>query len=441
MTVDKDLILRTLNAALHSKKLYPPGHPSIVALSRKLYQTVADYLKSERKLSICFVEDSLVFEDAPVSESEKNYPDIIEHMKNKKVEAMIFEAGTLEKEVFSLIDVLSEEKEIHGAELQGELSSKGISHITLKSVKRNILEVYNDAIEVVKGVMDDIRSGKIPDPARVHDIAAEMEELVLSDTNAMIGLTMIKDYDNYLYNHSVNVSIIALAFARFLELPKEDLHRIGVASLLHDVGKTGVAEDIIKKPGGLSSEEWEKVKEHPVHGSNITTRMKGIDDVVSRLILEHHVRFDRSGYPKVESTLHPLSMLISVADAYDALTTIRVYQRPYQPTEAMKILKGLSGKHFDPQTVSLFEKMLGLYPVGTMVRLSTNEVAIVTKINPTASARPVVKVLYDKDGNTVAKPFEADLTASDLTIISAVDPLPRNMDAGAFFAKEAQEGI
>ncbi|MFZ3071891.1 MAG: HD-GYP domain-containing protein [Thermodesulfobacteriota bacterium] len=437
-------ILRALNAALQSRKLYPPGHPSVTAPARKVNQLLSAVLKEQPKLSICLVDDALVFEDVPVPDSEENYPDIVSNLKDKKVEAMIFEKGILEKEVFSLFEILSQEKAPAGVELQKELSAKGVAHITLKTIpigKRKLMEVYNDAVNVVKTVMHEIRVGRIPESKAVKSVIDEMTELVFSDTNAVIGLTMIKNYDNYLYNHSVNVSILSLALGKFMNYGKEDLQRLGVASLLHDIGKTGVSEDIIKKPGGLSYEEWEKVKEHPVMGSKITHRMQGIDELICRVIFEHHVRFDRSGYPKVDSpTLHPLSLVVSVADAYDALTTLRVYQKPYQPSEAIKVLKGLSGKHFDPKTVSSFESMIGVYPVGTMVRLSTNEIAIVTKVHPEGAALPVVKVAYEADGKEVETPYELDLEAKGENgpkIICAVDPLSRNMDMGTFFEKEA----
>lgn len=436
-------ILRALNAALQSRKLYPPGHPSVTAPAKKAHQLISLVLKEQPNLSICLVEEALVFENVPVPDCEENYPDIVSNLKEKKVEAMIFEKGILEKEVFSLFEILSREKAPAEAELQKELAAKGVTHITLKTVPPKLMEVYNNAVDVVKTVMSDIRGGRIPESKAVKGVIDEMTELVFSDTNAVIGLTMIKNYDNYLYNHSVNVSILSLALGKFMKSDEEDLRRLGVASLLHDIGKTGVSEDIIRKPGGLSSEEWEKVKEHPVMGSKITQKMQGIDELICRVIIEHHVRFDRSGYPKVESpTLHPLSLMVSVADAYDALTTLRVYQKPCQPSEAVKILKGLSGKHFDPKTVSSFENMIGVYPVGTMVRLSTNEVAVVTQVRPEGSARPVVKVAYDSDGKEIETPYEIDLEAKGEDgprIICAVDPLSRNMDMGNFFAKEAAQ--
>lgn len=444
MGINHELILKSLNAALQSKKLYPPGHPSIAAPAKKTSQQIGEFLKEKPKLLVGIVNGALVFDELPVDDAEKSCGDLLEQMNNKAVEAIIFEKGLTEKEFTDFLDILGQEADIQGTELQKTLGAKGVKHITLKSVpigKHKMLKVYKDTISVVKNVMADIRMGKIPRSEEVNHVVDEMTEHILSDTNAMIGLTMIKDYDNYLYNHSVNVGILAIALGKFLKLERNELQALGVGSLLHDVGKTGVAEDIIKKPGGLSTDEWEKVKEHPVLGTRITEKMEGLEEAVGRIVFEHHVRFDHSGYPKSEATLHPLSMIVSVVDAYDALTTLRAYQRPYHPVEAMKILKNLAGKHFDPETVKAFEDMIGLYPVGTLVRLSTNEVGIVTRINHEYGDCPTVKVLYDSDVNELPEPFEIDLVEKKQTmsIIAAVDPFSRNMDPGVFFEKEASE--
>jgi HD-GYP domain-containing protein (c-di-GMP phosphodiesterase class II) len=441
MEKHNEMILKGLNAALQGKKLYPPGHPSVVAAAKKSFQLLGGFLKEKDKLLVGIVDEALVFDELPVGDAENSYADLVEHLNDKKLEAIIIERGLTEKEFLAFLNLLYEEAESRGTELQKELRSMGVTHITFKSVtegKRNIIEVYKDAVGVVKNVMEDIRLGKIPRSEEVNKIAGEMTDLVLSNTDAMIGLTMIKDYDNYLFNHSVNVSILSVALGKFMELDNKGLKALGVGSLLHDVGKTGVAENIIKKPGGLSSDEWAKVKEHPVLGSLITERMTGLEETVARIVYEHHIRFDHTGYPESESSLHPLSMIVSVVDAYDALTTLRAYQKPHHPVEAIKLLRSLAGKHFDPETVNAFEAMIGLYPVGTMVRLSTNEVGIVTKINHEFSDRPTVKVLYDRDVNEIHEPFEIDLTEKeDLSIVAPVDPLSKSVDLGAFFEEEA----
>lgn len=439
---NRDNILKNINAALKSKKLYPPGHPSIAAPVNKTHMLLLDEFKMKNNLAVALVNEALVFEEDLVPDAEKLYIDIFQQMADKNVDAIIFEKGVSQKELSSVFDILSGPT-LQGAELQKELHAQGVLHVTLKSVpigKKNILEIYNGAVDVVKDVMAEIRMGKIPRAEPVHNIVNEMTESVFSDPNAMIGLTMIKNYDNYLFNHSVNVSIMSLALARFMGLSAEDVHDVGVGGLLHDVGKTGVSEQIIRKPGGLSSEEWEKIKEHPQLGSNIIKRMEGVNEAVGRVIFEHHIKYDHSGYPQTTSSLHPLSQIVTVCDAYDALTTLRVYQKPHDPLEAIKILDSFSGRHFNPDVMKAFVNMMGIYPVGTMVRLSTNEIGVVKKINREAPERPLVKILYGADGHELDMPVEVDLlNDSGRDIITNVNPATTAIDLAAFFEHEAGE--
>jgi len=439
---NRDNILKNINAALKSKKLYPPGHPSIAAPVNKALTLLLDELKTRNNLAVALVNEALIYEEDIVPDAEKLYVDILQQMADKNVDAIIFEKGVSLKELSTLFDILSGPT-IQGAELQGEMHSKDVTHVTLKSVpigKKNILEIYNGAVEVVKDVMTEIRMGKIPKSEPVNNIVNEMTESVLSDPNAMIGLTMIKNYDNYLYNHSVNVSIMSLSLARFMGLSAEQVHDVGVGALLHDVGKTGVSEQIIRKPGGLSSEEWEKIKEHPQLGSNIIKRMEGVNEAVGRVIFEHHIKYDHSGYPQTTSSLHPLSQIVTVCDAYDALTTLRVYQKPHDPVEAIKILDSFSGRHFNPDIMKAFVNMMGMYPVGTMVRFSTNEIGVVKKINMEAPERPVVKIIYGEDGHELDTFIEVDLlTDGGREIITNVNPATTATDLAAFFENEATE--
>lgn len=437
----RDAILKNINGALKSKKLYPAGHPAVTAPINKLSGFIEDALKTRNNIAVGMVNEALVYEDDLIVDGEKLYPDVIRYMKEKNVNAVIFERGFSLKELAGLIDILSAPEVITGSALQKELSAQGVTHITLKSVpegRKNILEIYNGAVEIVKNVMSEVRMGKIPRTEPVEEIIGELTESVFSDQNAIIGLTMIKNYDNYLYNHSVNVSIISLSLGRAMKLSEEELHAVGVAALLHDVGKTGVAENIIRKPGGLSSEEWEKIKEHPLLGSNIIKRMEGMDETIGRLIYEHHIKYDHSGYPQTTSSLHPLSQIITISDAYDALTTLRVYQQPHNPVEAVKVMSNFSGRHFNPDILKAFINMIGLYPVGTMVRLSTNEIGLVLKIDAEAGDCPVIKVIYGKDGNEIDSPYELDLMADkEVSIVSTVNPATTNTDVSAFFEKEA----
>ncbi|MFQ5586853.1 MAG: HD-GYP domain-containing protein, partial [Thermodesulfobacteriota bacterium] len=374
-----DTLLRNINSATRNTRLYPPGHPAIATQLTKALQGITEILKmkSQKRIFIGKLKDVLVFDETPIMDAEEKIGDFLQQMESKGVEGIIFEQGILAREFSGFVSILAGEEDIKGSALQKKLHQEGVKHITLKSIpfgKRTLIEIYNDTIGVVQDVMHEVRLGKIPRSDGVTQVMGEMTDSVLTNKTAMIGLTMIKNYDNYLYNHSVNVSILSLALAQSMKYDKKELMAAGIGGLLHDVGKTGVAEDIIKKPGGLSEDEWKKIREHPVLGAQIIERMKGLDKSTARIVYEHHIRYDRSGYPKTDSPLHPLGMVVTLTDAYDALTTLRVYQRPYHPAEAIKILNSLSGKHFDPDILQSFVNMLGVYPMGTMVRLATNEI-------------------------------------------------------------------
>ncbi|MBI5235761.1 MAG: HD domain-containing protein [Deltaproteobacteria bacterium] len=436
----QDAILKSINAAMKSKKLYPPGHPAIAAPSKKSYDLLTDVLKTQKNLMIGNVNDALVFEDHPVSNGEQMFPELLAHLADKQVDAVIFEKGVTEKELFSLFDTLAGQDAPKGQELHKLLHAKGVTHITLKTVRKKIVEIYNGAVETVKNVMNDVRLGKIPKSEPVNDVVNELTESVLSDANAIIGLTMIKNYDNYLYNHSVNVSIIALSLGKAMNIDRDELHAVGIGALLHDIGKTGVSEQIIRKPGGLSSDEWEKIKEHPLLGSNIIKRMDGMTELIGKLIYEHHIRFDHSGYPQTMSNLHPLTQIITISDAFDALTTLRVYQQPHNPAEALRVMLNFSGRHFNPDALNVFINMIGTYPVGTLVRLSSNEIGVVTSVNKDALELPAIKLLFDKNGEALPAPVPLDLAAdSSRSVISTVNPTTADIDLAAFFEKEGAE--
>ncbi|MBI5328459.1 MAG: HD domain-containing protein [Deltaproteobacteria bacterium] len=436
-----DTILKNINSGIKGKKLYPVGHPAIAASMTKSYQALSELLKTNNRIFVGMAKNVLVFEETPLMDAEKKLGELIHQINQREIEGIIFEKGLAQKEFFSFIDVLSEENALKGKELQDMMASKNILHISIKSIqKRSILDTYNDAVSAIKEIMNEIRMGKIPQSKEIIRLTDEMTGLVLTNRDAMVGLSMIKNYDNYLFNHSVNVSILSIALAKNMNYQKADMHIVGTGGLLHDVGKTGIAEDIIRKPARLSGEEWETVKQHPVLGSKITEKMDGLTRLVGRIVYEHHMRYDHLGYPHTESTLHPLGMIVTIADAYDALTTLRVYQRPSHPVEAVKVMNNLSGKHFDPNMLKAFVSMLGFYPIGTVVRLSTNNIGIVTKVNPANNLAPTVKIVFGEDGKQIDKPYEIDLSKGSGThaIVASIDPLTKGFDVGQFFEEEAK---
>jgi len=435
-------ILKSLNGALRGTKLYPPGHPAIRSNATKTGEHMRALLLSEESFLIGLVEGAIIFDESPVAESQRLYPDLTGFMREKKIASIIFERGLTDGEIFGLIEILTGPPMVE-AELRNALSARGFTHIKVKPATEgpsNYLEVYNGALDAVKNAMDEVRLGKIPLSGPVNRVAEEVADSVLTDRDAMIGLAMIKNYDSYLFNHSVNVTILSVSLAEAMGLDRDDVHSVGVGALLHDIGKTGVAEDIIRKPGGLSSEEWQQVKAHPKIGADIIKRMEGVDEIVSSIVYEHHIKYDQTGYPEEHEELNPFSHIITICDAYDALTTLRVYQKPHNPLEALKIMNNFAGRSFHPDILKTFTNMIGIYPVGTAVRLSTNEVGIVTHVYAERPLRPTLKVLTDPAGKRMEEPETLDLAGEGMEereIIATVNPALFDIDLGEFFKKEA----
>ena len=393
MTTKPDIILQNINGALKNKNLYPPGHVIFNTTISKTHKAITEYISGEDSTFFGIIEDNLVFDDIPVMSAEDRFPELLGCLKKKSIEAIIFEKGFSEEELKEVLNTLYSDKKTTAQEMDRILRAKGIRSIKIRAIvkgERLSLEVYDDAIEEMQHVMGDLRMGKIPNSSGIKEIVTEMTDTILTDPSSIVGLTMIKDYDDYLYTHCVNVGLISVSIGKLMNLSKTELTNVGIGGLLHDLGKIAVSENIYKKTSTLSGGEWEKLKAHPIVGSDIAKRMEGLDDAVVRIIYEHHMRYDNSGYPKADIYTKPLKIgqIVSVADAYDALTTLRVYQRSHQPIEAVKIMNGLVNSHFHPGVFSAFIKLLGVYPIGTLMQFPDGNVGIVTSVDAAGRRRP-----------------------------------------------------
>jgi len=339
------------------------------------------------------------------------------------IPAVIFERGVSIEEVEQFVRFLHETNEqgLTIPEIKAHLARWGVTHIRVTATDEETddytlaREIYGNALGVVVQALKDVRNGKTPNGAESDRAVREMSGMLSRNRDAMLALTLIKNFDEYTYNHSVNVSVLSLAVAETLLLPEQERIGIGVAGLLHDVGKTQLALDLIRKPGTLTVEEFEEIKKHPEEGFAILGKMTHIQDTTRAVVREHHMRYDRTGYPRPEPEyrMNTYSHVIAVADCYDALTTMRSYQKARTPRQALEIMRKLSGKSLDPDLVHLLEKSLGVYPVGTMVRLNTMEVAVVTGIPEDGKGEPKVAIVFDRSGNPLPAPEGVDLQEAD----------------------------
>ncbi len=282
-------------------------------------------------------------------------------------------------------------------------------------VRKMVKKTYFNAVSFTQGVMNKMKAGEKVNIKKAKRVVESMVDQILEEEQMLLGMTAIKDYDEYTYHHSVNVSILSVALGQRLGLNRKMLTDLGMVALFHDIGKMEIPNEVLNKPTNFTDDEWKIIRKHPVWGLKAVLKLKKFDDLTIKsaiVAFEHHMNFDLTGYPKVrkplELALH--SRIISLADQYDAMTSARVYSRtPMSPDKALSIMMERAGTQLDPLLFKFFTNMVGIYPIGTLVMLDTKELGLVCESNQIFPARPRVMVIVDSKGIRI-KGTTVDLT-------------------------------
>ena len=277
------------------------------------------------------------------------------------------------------------------------------------------------------------KAGEQPDPANARTIIDSLSKLVYQDRTSLMALTALKRHDSYTFTHMVNVTALSMALARSLNLEGPMLREFGFAALMHDIGKVQTPPEVLNKPDKLTKEEFDIMKRHVIDGAHILRRTPEVPALAPVVAFEHHLKCDLTGYPENVGSrkLNLCSMVVTVVDVFDALRSNRVYRAGMATDRIKAIMQQQDGTAFNRALLRRFVNMMGLYPIGTLVRLNTDELAVVTREHPDDPFRPQVKLVQDPQGNA----YESDLLANTwerddrgefpLAIIEAVDPQNR----------------
>jgi putative nucleotidyltransferase with HDIG domain len=296
-----------------------------------------------------------------------------------------------------------------------------------------IKKSYFNAVSYTRGVMTKIKQGEKVNIKKAKRIVESMVDHLIEEEKFLMGMTAIKDYDEYTYHHSVNVSILSIALGQRLGLNRKFLTEIGLVALFHDIGKIEIPNEVLNKATNFNEDEWKIMKKHPVWGVKAILKLRGMDTSAIRAAVvsfEHHMNYDLSGYPKVRqyTELDFYSKLVSLADQYDAMTSSRVYSRiPLSPDKALSIMMERSGTQLDPILFKFFINMVGVFPIGTLVMLDTKELGLVYESDVMFADRPRVLLIIDNKGERVNGPV-INLTEKDTagkyfrTIVKTLDP-------------------
>ncbi|HTN72996.1 MAG TPA: HD-GYP domain-containing protein [Methylomirabilota bacterium] len=262
-----------------------------------------------------------------------------------------------------------------------------------------------------KILMDDVKLGKQLDMDQAATLVDKMTDSVLNNSAALISLARIKNKDEYTYQHCIAVSALCIAFGEYLRLDDKKVKALGIGGLLHDIGKVRIPLEILNKPGPLSEKEFEIMKEHVMHGDCILRQTGNIEEDSICVTAHHHERLDGTGYPKglKGDEISPFGQMAAIVDIYDALTSERCYKNPMAPTVALRKLYEWSDNYLNRELVERFIAHLGIYPVGSVVRLQSGFIGVVIDHGEKGLLYPVVRALYDTRKERVVFPFDIDL--------------------------------
>jgi HD-GYP domain-containing protein (c-di-GMP phosphodiesterase class II) len=458
-------LLLALYAALRSLKLYPIENATVQKSLDELDAASKALIALEVDVEVKIAGDFLFVNGTRLRVELDNYASFSHILALCRV----FEIGTLhirsgmerrewqiflglllslsEKESEERLEVLQERLaeakvihlEVERAQPEGDTSSQETRH----AAKR----VYSEGVAVTRDVIAGVRLGRGTRLKRVKRAVQLVVDQVLNNEVSMVGMTTVRDYDEYTFTHSVNVCIFSVALGKKLGFSKVQLYDLGMTALLHDVGKARVPPEILNKAGGLDEREWKLIQQHPWQGALTLFGMRSYEEIPYHAILvahEHHMKIDLTGYPK---TVRPrklgiFSRIVSVADAFDAATTRRVYQSvPIEPDQVLREMWESPKRGHDRVVVKALINLLGIYPVGTCVILDTFEVAVVTGPSTDAQLnRPQVRIAVDVDGGLVPLPGTAvSLSEKDesgaykRSIVKVTNPSRFGLTVGDYF--------
>jgi HD-GYP domain-containing protein (c-di-GMP phosphodiesterase class II) len=271
--------------------------------------------------------------------------------------------------------------------------------------------IRRQAAGLVRTVMQDARLGKAVELDKVSPVVENITASILRNASALLGLSVIKNKDDYTFLHSVSVCTLLVAFCRSRKLDADTTYQAGIGGLLHDTGKALVPDHILNKPGRLTDEEFDLVRKHPKDGYDILRRTPGIGAIPLDITLHHHERRDGTGYPdrQAEQAISEMAQMAAIVDVYDAITADRCYHKGMPAAEALRKMYEWSKFHFSPTLMQEFMRCVGIYPVGTLVLLESGRLGVVVEPHETSLLTPKVNVFYSTKSQTYIKPETVDL--------------------------------
>ena len=462
-------LVTKFHVLMRISQIYDSKNVALQQFTQESLQAINAMIQREGNLSLKVVGNDLYLNDQRLRYSVEGFTSfkyLITQWRKRLIGEVAFKGMVSEETLKEFIYVmmnLEEGGEENATRFSDELAKRGVSVIEVLPLETTEGEdevttfqredyrevgkkVFFETVGTIKEVITNIKGKQRADVRKLKRLVQKAVHLVMEDESILLGMTTIKNYDEYTFNHSVNVSIYSLAMGRRLGLPRKILTELGTTALLHDIGKSRIPREILNKPGSLDQDEWGLMKKHSLMGVELMLNLKQLGEINPRMVIgifDHHLKNDSSGYPKLfqKKEVSLFGRIIQIADAYDAMTTPRIYKKvPYTPEQALAIMLKERNSQFDPGLLKLFIGLVGIHPIGSLALLSTREIGIVFKPNrePRWMDRPQV-LMVSRDAKGYAKQEVVDLTETDgngrfkRTIVKTLDPNKYHIDIAKFF--------
>jgi len=449
-----DEFMRRLAGALRGAQLYAPTHPLVQRGFEGLQESLGLLLVDQPTVAIGILGQEVIVGETPLPRAAESMGEMIRRLRSLGIERIAFDRGVTLEELSTLALTIAHPERRPGHSSPGVLPSDplgalaGLPHIRVGRIQiddnveksaadvATIRRLYSDASTVAGSVWEMAKTEGTPDPAAARALIDSLAQAVSANRTALIALTALKNYDNYTFTHMVNVSILTMSQARALGLDGTALRELGLAALMHDIGKVRTPSEILNKPEKLTDAEFAIMRMHVVDGAEILRRTPEMPAIAPVIAFEHHLRLDGTGYPfGISRTgLNLGTMLCSIADVYDAMRSRRAYQQAFPSDRILEVMKRNDGQQFDQHLVRRFTQLLGIYPPGNLVRLDTGALAVVLAVHAPDPYKPRVRVIAAASRERLDVPFDVNLWeatadgAGPKSVTAPLDPAEYGVD-------------
>jgi putative nucleotidyltransferase with HDIG domain len=449
--LDPLTLLKGLVSLRRLTGMYPPGHPAIEQKLGEIDGAVQQHLRDSQALKLDVIHGTAHLDGVSFRSESDSQAQILHELTDLGVDSIHMAPGVSRAELHALAEFLWQLKDTPAdSPVDVQLARRGIRHVSLgrlvpldtrwhaalwpESPQGPIDPAYAESLALTERTFDEVAAGKNMNVVTVRDIVQLLIRKVAGSSAALGQILSVKLYENLTYCHSVNVATLSLLLGKQLGLGDAAIAALGEASLLHDIGKTRIPLELLRKPGALDRRERRMMEAHTTLGAEILVEVEGLRPMTPTVALEHHRAFDGGGYPDLGERIVPhfLSQIVSVADIYEAITGARSYQAPAAPEQACLVLARLAGTKLNTALVKAFVNAISFFPVGSIVKTNRDETGIVIRTTNGEPLHPVIAMLtpgYER------RPGEIDTSARDSSgayirhvVETVVPPHPLNLN-------------